>query len=84
MKGFGLSDRWKNISRRLFLTQHNLSFPMFVLNFIILCQAVPESKMKVKWINEVTDKQEMADSFLHNTTYHTISSSYVKQFLRNF
>ena len=42
-----------------------------------------------KWINKGTDKQEMADSFLHNTTYHTqclykISSSYVKQFLRNF
>ena len=44
---------------------------------------------KEKWLKEWTDKQEMADSFLHNITYHTqclyqISSSYVKQFLRNF
>ena len=44
---------------------------------------------KEKWTNKGTDKQEMADSFLHNTTYHTqslykISSSYTKQFLRNF
>ena len=43
---------------------------------------------KEKWTNKETDKQEMADSFLHNTTYHTqclyqISSSYVEQFLRN-
>ena len=43
---------------------------------------------KEKWINKGTDKQEMADSFLHNKTYHTqclyqISSSYVKQFQRN-
>ena len=44
---------------------------------------------KEKWTNKGTDKRDMADSFLHNTTYHTqclyqISSSYVKQFLRNF
>ena len=26
---------------------------------------------KEKWTNKGTDKQEMADSFLHNTTYHT-------------
>ena len=43
---------------------------------------------KEKWTNKQTDKQEMADSFLHNTTYHIqglyqISTSYVKQFLRN-
>ena len=26
---------------------------------------------KEKWINKGTDKRDMADSFLHNTTYHT-------------
>ena len=26
---------------------------------------------KVKWTNKGTDKQVMADSFLHNTTYHS-------------
>ena len=44
---------------------------------------------KEKWINKGTDKQEMADSFLHNTTYHNkclyqISKSYGKQFVRIF
>ena len=41
---------------------------------------------KEKWINKGNDKQQHADSLLHNTTSHTqqISKSSAQQFLRNF
>ena len=59
---------------------------MFVPNFKILGPVVPEKSLtkisifitgserigkKEKWRNKGTDKQYVADSLLHDTTYHT-------------
>ena len=59
-------------------TQYNKSYLMFVPNVKVLAVGVPEKSLtkfnqrkRKKKINEVNDKQEEADSFLHKTTSHT-------------
>ena len=51
---------------------------MFVLNFKILVQVVPEKSLtenlvreKEKWTNKGTDKPYVADSLIHSTNCYT-------------
>ena len=69
---------WKAGGGWFSLTQYNLSYTTFEPNFKILAKVVPKKSLteillerKKKWTNKENDKQEEADSLLHDTTSHT-------------